>query len=345
MLTGRASNVAIILVAIVAACAALIAASTVFAPMALSLFVIALVWPLQKRLELAASKSVALLACMALILVTFSFFGWLVVWAVSRAVRTILADGAKFQAIYDQGAAWIGSHGVDISALWSEHFSASWLLRAAQNLGVWFNSVMSFSVIALIYVLLGLPEVNAARSRIELLKNKEISSVLLNGSMIASTKLRRYMLVRSQMSLITGVLVFLLTYAVGLPLSKEWGVIGFALNFIPFLGPFFATLLPTLYSAAEFQSVQATLGIFLALNVIQSTVGSYVEPRVSGSALSISPFIVLLSIFFWSFMWGIFGAFIGVPVTIAVISFCGQHPSTEWVALLLGGSPPGGGVE
>lgn len=238
MLTGRASNVAIILVAIVAACAALIAASTVFAPMALSLFVIALVWPLQKRLELAASKSVALLACMALILVTFSFFGWLVVWAVSRAVRTILADGAKFQAIYDQGAAWIGSHGVDISALWSEHFSASWLLRAAQNLGVWFNSVMSFSVIALIYVLLGLPEVNAARSRIELLKNKEISSVLLNGSMIASTKLRRYMLVRSQMSLITGVLVFLLTYAVGLPLSKEWGVIGFALNFIPFLGPF-----------------------------------------------------------------------------------------------------------
>jgi AI-2 transport protein TqsA len=67
-------------------------------------------------------------------------------------------------------------------------------------------------------------------------------------------------------------------------------------------------------------------------------VGSYVEPRVSGSVLSISPFVVLFAIFFWTFLWGLFGAFIGVPITLAILTFCGQHPSSRWLAQLLGGA-------
>jgi AI-2 transport protein TqsA len=70
--------------------------------------------------------------------------------------------------------------------------------------------------------------------------------------------------------------------------------------------------------------------------VVQFVIGSYIEPRVSGSALSVSPFIVLLSVFFWTWMWGLFGAFIGVPITIAILTFCAQHPSTVWIAELFG---------
>jgi predicted PurR-regulated permease PerM len=50
-----------------------------------------------------------------------------------------------------------------------------------------------------------------------------------------------------------------------------------------------------------------------------------------------SPFIVLLAVFFWSFLWGIAGAFIGLPMTIAILTICEQHKSTEWIALLLSG--------
>jgi predicted PurR-regulated permease PerM len=49
-----------------------------------------------------------------------------------------------------------------------------------------------------------------------------------------------------------------------------------------------------------------------------------------------SPFVVLFSVFFWSFLWGIFGAFIGVPITIALLTYCAQSPSTLWIAQLLG---------
>jgi predicted PurR-regulated permease PerM len=80
--------------------------------------------------------------------------------------------------------------------------------------------------------------------------------------------------------------------------------------------------------------------VFACLNLIQFLVGSYLEPRIAGSALSISPFLVLFAVFFWTFVWGIAGAFIGVPIVIAALTLCEQHPSSRWIADLLGG--PGG---
>ena len=75
----------------------------------------------------------------------------------------------------------------------------------------------------------------------------------------------------------------------------------------------------------------------MGLNFIQFFIGSYLEPRIAGAALSMSPFIVLLAVFFWSFLWGITGAFIGLPIMIAILTICEQHKSTEWIALLLSG--------
>jgi AI-2 transport protein TqsA len=53
--------------------------------------------------------------------------------------------------------------------------------------------------------------------------------------------------------------------------------------------------------------------------------------------LSISPFVVLFDVFFWTFMWGLFGAFIGVPIVIAILTFCSYHPGSRFIADLLGG--------
>jgi AI-2 transport protein TqsA len=80
--------------------------------------------------------------------------------------------------------------------------------------------------------------------------------------------------------------------------------------------------------------------VFACLNLIQFLVGSYLEPRIAGNALSISPFLVLFAVFFWTFVWGIAGAFIGVPIVIAALTLCEQHSSSRWIADLLGG--PGG---
>src|SRR5690606_10307291 len=222
--------------------------------------------------------------------------------------------------------------------LWAEHFNVGWLLRLAQQVTGRLNTTLALWIVALAYLLLGLLEVDATRRKLQAWPASEAARVLLQGSAVTAAKLRHYMWTRTQMSIFTGALVGGFVWATGLPFAAEWGVIAFTLNYIPFIGPFIATLLPTLLAMIQFDTWQAVLLLFPCLDVIQFMVGSYEEPRVAGSMLSIAPFLVLYSVFLWALLWGLFGAFIGVPITIAILTLCEQHPSSRWVAVLFGGS-------
>jgi predicted PurR-regulated permease PerM len=233
---------------------------------------------------------------------------------------------------------WLEGHGVSVAALWAQHFNVRWVLSATHQVAGRVTSMLSFCLIAVIYVVLGLLEVEDIRRRIELLDNRELARVLLDGSTATAARFRRYLLVRTQMSAMTGLLVGVFAWITGLQFAIEWGAIAFTLNYIPFIGPFVATLFPTLLAMTLFDSWQAVLGVFVCLNAIQFVVGSYIEPRVAGHMLSISPLVVLFSIFFWTFLWGIFGTFIGVPIALAILTFCDQNPNSRWISDLFGGS-------
>lgn len=325
------------LVAAVVIAAAAAQASTVFAPLALALFIIAIVWPMQHRLQSRMPELVALASTIVVTVAVCIAFASLTVWGFGRVGRSLATDTARYQALYDNVVTWLDGHGVSVAGLWAEHFNVVWMLRVTQHITGRVNTTLSFWLIALLYVVLGLLEVDDMRRKIELLDNRDLARVLLDGSAATAAKFRRYMLVRTQMSAITGLLVGIFAWITGLQFAIEWGVIAFALNYIPFIGPFIATLFPTLLAMTQFDSWQAVLGVFVCLNIIQFAVGSYVEPRVAGTMLSISPFVVLFGIFFWTFLWGLFGTFIGVPITLAILSFCAAHPSSRWIADLLGG--------
>ena len=79
------------------------------------------------------------------------------------------------------------------------------------------------------------------------------------------------------MSITTGVLIGLFAWTVDLQFPVEWAVIAFTLNYIPFIGSFVATLLPTLFEMAQANSGQSIVGIFVCLNIIQFVIGSYIE--------------------------------------------------------------------
>ena len=326
------------IIAVVLLAAAFRQASAVFAPLALALFIIAIVWPLQSRLQAKMPKLLALATTIVVTIVVCLAFASLAAWGFGRVGRSLMADTVRYQALYGAMVTWLDGHGVSVAGLWAEHFNVTWLMRTTQFVTGRVNTTLSFWVIALVYVVLGLLEVEDARRRIETLGKPEVARVLLDGSSATAAKFRKYLLVRTQMSAITGLLVGAFAWITGLPFALEWGVIAFALNYIPFIGPFIATLFPTLLAMTQFESWQAVLALFACLNIIQFVVGSYIEPRVAGSMLSISPLVVLFAIFFWTFQWGLFGTFIGVPIALAILTFCAQHPSSRWVADLLGGS-------
>jgi len=285
MVAGLALKIAVAIIAAVLLAAAAAQASIVFAPLALAIFIIAIVWPLQHWLQGRMPKLLALAITVVVTVAVCLTFASLVAWGFGRVGRSLVADAPRYQALYDAMVTWLDSHGVSVAGLWAEHFNVAWLLRTTQHIAGRVHTTLSLWLIALIYLMLGLLEVDDMRRKIEALDNREAARVLLDGSVATAEKFRKYMLVRTQMSALTGLLVGVFAWITGLPFAIEWGVIAFALNYIPIIGPFIATLFPTLLAMTQFDILQTILGVFVCLNIIQFVVGSYIEPRVSGSIL------------------------------------------------------------
>lgn len=312
-------------------------ARAILAPVAFSLFVVAVVWPLQRRLEAWMPRLVALVVTLVVTLLAVTVLGYLVVWAFGTVGRWLIDNALRFQALYVEWNDWLAEHGIPFTSLLVENFNAGWVIRAVQEVGGRLHGLVMFVVIAFVFTALGLLEVDIAGKHVASLRNKEIAQTILQASAQIADKFQKYMAVRSAMSVLTGLVVWAFALLAGLELATAWGVIAFVLNYIPFIGPLVATVFPTLFALAQVGSWQLAVVVFLCLNLIQFLIGSYMEPRIAGATLSVSPFLVLFAVFFWALLWGIPGAFIGVPIVIAALTLCEQRESTRWVATLLSG--------
>src|SRR5690242_11936636 len=119
-------------------------ASSVFAPLSLAMFAIAIVWPLQSRLQMHVPKLVAVAVTLFLTIAVCTAFVSMAVWAFSHVVQSLIADSARYQALYQRGIAWLNDRGVSVADLWAENFNVEWPLRAAQRLTGRINTTLTF---------------------------------------------------------------------------------------------------------------------------------------------------------------------------------------------------------
>jgi AI-2 transport protein TqsA len=335
VLQDRTIKVLLLLCSLVLIFGALYFAMAILAPVTLSLFIIAVAWPLQSALERRMPKFLALTGTVLAILVVIAVLEYLVIWGFGHVVQWLVANADRLQALYAQATNWLNEHGVSITSLVTENSNAGWIIGAAREIGGRGYRLISFAVIAFTFTVLGLLEVESVRKKIGRLEQPG-AGLLTAGEVIAG-KFQKYMLVRSLMSALTGLVVWCFALAAGIELATAWGVIAFVLNYIPFIGPLVATIFPTLFALVQSGSWQLTIFVFASLNLLQFLIGSYLEPRIAGATLSMSPFAILFAVFFWSFLWGVPGAFIGVPILIALLTVCEENEATRWIAALLSG--------
>jgi predicted PurR-regulated permease PerM len=198
-------------------------ARSIFAPVAFSLFVIAIVWPLQRTLEVRVPRLLALVATLVVTLLVIAVLGYLIVWAFSTVGRWLIDNALRFQALYVQWTDWLEEHGILVTSFLVENFNASWLIRAVQEIGGRLQGFVTFVVITFVFTALGLLEVEIARKNIETLSNKEAARAILQASTQIADKFQRYMLVRSAMSVLTGLVVWAFALIAGLELATAWG--------------------------------------------------------------------------------------------------------------------------
>jgi AI-2 transport protein TqsA len=313
---------------------------TIFVPLVFALFIIALVAPLQVRLQRWMPQLLALLVTLSATIVIIMAVGSSVAWGLSRLGQWLFVNARKFQDVYVHWTDWLEEHGIAIAGPLADRFDVTWLVGFTQGLAGRLNSFAGFALLVFVFVMLGLLEIEDFNRRLRSASLQPHGMNMLHANSDISRKLRRFMLVRTFASILTGLIVWAFAYIAGLELAAAWGAIAFTLNYIPFLGPFVATVLPTLFAIGQFDSWQMALAVFAGLNLIQFLIGSYLEPLLIGTSLAISPFAVIFSVFFWSFMWGVPGAFLGVPILIAFIIYCEKSPRAKWIAVLLSAKAP-----
>jgi predicted PurR-regulated permease PerM len=336
----RGSNAPLVLCAMILSFAAAYFARTLLAPVTFAVFVVAVVWPFQHALQQRLPKLLAVLVTLAATLALVSILGFLVVWAFGLVAKWLLDNAPRFQTLYQHAVAQLEAHGVAVEGLMATSLNPSSIAAALRQIGGQGYSLLSFAIVAFAFTVLGLLEVELARGNIERLDTPRLRRSLLDPARDISAKLRKYMAVRSLMSLLTGLVVWAFALVAGMELATAWGVIAFVLNYIPFIGPLVATVFPALFALAQFESPDLALLVFASLNGVQFFIGSYLEPRIAGAQLALSPFMVLFAVFFWSLLWGVAGAFIGVPILIAALTVCAEHDSTRWLATLMAGGEP-----
>lgn len=324
---------------IILVAAALYFARSIFAPLAFAIFMVAIVWPLQRALERKLPQAVALLLTLILTVAAVIAISSMVTWALSVERQWLMGHAARFQSIYLEWVRWLEEHEIFVVGPLSERFDVTWFVRLFQTLIGHINTLVGFAILVFIFLMLALLETGDFRERLALASKQAKGPDFAEVGEAIAAKIRKYMVVRTQMSALTGVAVWGWALFSGLELAPAWGIIAFVVNYIPFIGSFIATLLPSIFAVAQFGTLHDSLFVFLGMFAIQFGIGNYLEPLVAGAALSISPLAVVFAVFFFGFLWGMPGAFLGVPILIAILMLCAHYPSTKWIATLLSGKP------
>ena len=232
-------------------------------------------------------------------------------------IARLVRQGAEFA-----GAERFGLGAEDLREQLSAIPIGSTLMRLTNAiLGIFSNAVLV--LIFLVFLLLG----GQQTPRSENIVWEKIES-----------RIKRYIVAKIALSAVTGLLVGLILYALGVDLAPVFGFLAFLLNFIPSIGSIIATLLPLPILLVSPETSWVTLVLALALpGSVQLVIGNFAEPKIMGESLDLHPAVILIALIFWGVLWGIVGMLLATPITAVLKILLEQSELTRPVARIMAG--------
>jgi AI-2 transport protein TqsA len=169
-------RLAALICATVLTLAGLGAASSVMTPVAFALFIIALVWPLQRRLQGRLPQVIAVLVTAGVALLAIGLGGWLVVWGFGGIAHWVIANAARLQGLYMHAADLLEQRGLYAAELFAEQVNVLWLVQVLCAIGGSLQGVLTFSVVTFVFVILGLLEVEPLQRRLRRLGDGTVAA-------------------------------------------------------------------------------------------------------------------------------------------------------------------------
>ncbi len=191
-------------------------------------------------------------------------------------------------------------------------------------------------IVVVVYVIFLFAEASVSKAKLAALgRDPDRFRVLSETAAKIHTDIETYLGVKCIIGAAQALPTFAVLYAVGVDGAAVWAVIIFLASFIPTIGTLIGILFPSVVALVQFDSAGPVLATVLPLVVIQLAGSNWLEPKLMGSSLNLSPLVILVSIFAGGAVWGITGALVAVPaLSIAMIVFS-RIESMRAVAILL----------
>lgn len=315
--------------------------SGVILPIVFACFVMLILYPLLEKLDKLhfpfwLSNTIGILLFFAFLLVV----GVLVFMVIERLLIGIPAYGSRINEIDQLVTESLEGlldflPGETILSI----MDINWIglaLTSITNISSQFATILKNIALIFLFLLFLILERQTLTPKIKQAFNSEKSQMIVSIAQRTTNQISRYLLIKFSMSLITGILFYLTAAVTNLDFAILWGLLAFVLNFIPSIGSIIATLITITMALIQFTPDWISIIYVAVLTIsIQTVFGNIIDPRLQGVQLGLSPFVLLVSLSLWGYIWGIPGMFLAVPLTSMIQIFCVNIESLRPIAILL----------
>ena len=335
---SKAARFILVSAALVIVIAGMREASTLLVPFLLSVFIAVLCLPLMQGLQ---NKGVPeLLALLIVVLLVFAaglLLGLLVGSSMDDFSQNMPFYESKLMHEWNMLLVWLGEFGVTLPReTIVSHFDPRSAMQMARSILAGFGSALANSFLIFIAVIFILLESGGLRRKLKAIsETREDDTSSADFTREFTKKVRAYMSIKTWLSLLTGVLVALSLWLLGVDYPQLWGVLAFMLNYVPNIGSIIAAVPAVLIAYVQAGTSVALMaaGAYLVINII---VGNVLEPKFMGKGLGLSTLVVFVSLVFWGWVLGPVGMLLSVPLTVTVKLALDSKSETRWIGCLLG---------
>ncbi|MFY0690002.1 MAG: AI-2E family transporter [Cyclobacteriaceae bacterium] len=336
----KLSQYATISIVLTTAIAGLIYFRGILQPLALAL----IVWYLIRAIRLAIGRikigkwHIPIMVQKVLAIVLGFSVLWGVFEIISLNVELILRSASQYEKNYNRLILGFTEFTgiVDLDAFLREQLVKVDLRLVASELLNSISSIVGNTALVLVYVIFLLIEEAFMPVKLEKLVARNANADRVKDIIERiSSAVNKYFTVKTMVSMLTGILSYIVLLVLNVDFAILWAFLIFLFNYIPYVGSFVATLLPAFFAIFQFSAFLPFVWVFVSVEFVQILVGNYIEPRIMGKTLNISPLIVVISLSFWGSIWGVLGMILSVPITSVMVIVFAHFSQTRNLASIL----------
>ncbi|MDJ0777128.1 MAG: AI-2E family transporter [Gammaproteobacteria bacterium] len=329
----------IIAASVVIIIAGMKAAASLLLPFLLALFIVIICFPLTSRLQQKGMpRGLSIVLVISLVIVIGVGMIVLIGNSLSDFSQTLPFYRQQLTSQWNLVIQWMSDNGITAADKIRDAIDPSSAVGLVSSILNGFGNLLSKAFVILLAVSFMMTEAAGFAQKLAALEATEDESRAPGEravSQVFAGKLRNYIGIKTISSLVTGVIIGLALWLIGVDYPVLWGLLAFMLNFVPSIGSIIAAIPAVLLALVQlgFATALAVAAIYLVVNI---AIGSVIEPRFLGKGLGLSTMVVFFSLVFWGWVLGPVGMLLSVPLTIIVKLALDSNPDTRWMGHLLG---------